>query len=92
MQILEFALSATQLGPRRLRGRPSRLDLLAYRGGARACAVERDLQLRVAAGLDGELVALIDQSPCRGVAFQLAEFRLDDLVGLGFPRLPAREA
>src|SRR5208282_3172993 len=91
MKILEFALSAAQLGADRLRGRRCRLDLLAYRRGSGARAVERALQLRIAAGLRRQLQALIDQSSRSGVTFQLAELRLDDLVGLGFPGLPARE-
>src|SRR5208337_5006421 len=92
MKILEFALSAAQLGAGQLRGRRGRIDLLAYRGNAGASAVEPALQLRVAAGLRRQLFALIDQAPCRGVTFQFAEFGLDDFVGLGFFGLPAREA
>ena len=92
MKILELALSAAQLGARRLRGRRGRLDILADSGGSGARGVERALQLRVAAGLRRQLFALIEQPSRRGVALQLAELRLDDLVGLGFPCLPAGEA
>ena len=43
-------------------------------------------------GLNRQLFALIDQPARRRVTLQLAEFRFDDLVGLRFFRLPAREA
>jgi len=66
--------------------------LIAHRSRAGASAFERRLQLRVAAGLEAKLFALIDYPACRGELFELAEFRLDDLVGLGLLRLSAREA
>ena len=92
VKILELALRAAQLRPRRLRSRRCALDLLANRGGAGARAVERALQLHVAVGLSRQLFALIDESSRGRIALELAELRLDDLVGLSFFRLPAREA
>ena len=92
VEILELALRAAELRPRRLRGRRRGLDLLAYRRTAGARAVERALQLRVATVLRRQLFALIDQ-PARGrVALEFAELGLDDFVSLGLLGLPAREA
>ena len=51
MEIFELALRAAELGPRRLRGRRRILDLLAYRRGSGARAVERALELSIATGL-----------------------------------------
>ncbi len=92
VKILELALRAAELRPRRLRGRRCAVHLIAYRGTAGASAVEHAFQFRVTTVLRRQLFALIDQTPRRGVAFQLAQFRLDDLVSLGFFGLPAREA
>src|ERR1700688_3649967 len=68
------------------------IDLLADRSRDSASAFECRLQLRVAISLNAEFLALIDNSPRRRKAFELAELRLDDFVGLGLFCLAAREA